>query len=138
MTTAVIVTAVVSLPYACAASTNWSINTGSAVGEAQGAAAPAAPTGVTATCNGLIGDTVVVSWSAVSRATSYGIYESTTSSSSGFSEMTTGITATSWTSPSLSSGSYWFRVTAYIGGNWQGAQSSSSAQRTISVLLVCT
>jgi hypothetical protein len=44
-----------------------------------------------------------------------------------------GIVGTSWTSPSLSTGTYWFEVASYVGSNWAGANSSASSQRVIAV-----
>src|SRR5258708_406840 len=53
-------------------------------GEAHAQAQPSAPTGVSAVCTSSAGKTIKVTWSAVSHATSYSIYKSTTSASSGF------------------------------------------------------
>jgi hypothetical protein len=77
--------------------------------------------------------TVEVTWTAVARATSYTIYQSSVSATSGYSAAATGVTATSWTSPSLAIGNYSYEVTAYIGTNWISTQSSATAQRTIVV-----
>ncbi|HEY2333051.1 MAG TPA: hypothetical protein VGH94_14120 [Acidimicrobiales bacterium] len=101
-------------------------------GQARSQASPAAPTTITATCTSSSAKTVQVAWSAVPRATSYTIYRSTTSSSSGFTSLATGVVGTSWTSAVLAAGSNWFRVTASVGTNWLSAQSSSSGLRTIS------
>jgi len=34
--------------------------------------------------------------------------------------------------------SYWYRITATVGVNWTGPQSTSTQARNISLLLVCT
>lgn len=110
----------------------WSttLNPASA-GRAQSAGTPAAPTAVTATCVASSLPLVAVSWSAVSRA-KYTVYQSSTSSTSGFTQVATGLTATSWTSPTLAAGrSYWFQVAASVGTNWKSARSTASAGRLI-------
>jgi hypothetical protein len=101
-------------------------------GEAHAQAAPVAPTGVGAVCTSSSGKTIKVTWSAVTHATSYLIYESTTSASSGFTLVASGVTGTSWTSATLSSANYWFEVAAAIGTNWLGAKSASTGESTIS------
>ena len=117
------------------AASNWAtaINAGSN-GEAQAQTAPSAPSGVTATCTSALQTTVDVSWNAVAHATTYTIFESTTSSSTGFSSVATGVVGTSWRSPSLPTGSYWFEVVAYVGTNWTSPNSAATAQRTIALL----
>jgi hypothetical protein len=75
----------------------------------------------------------VVSWNPVPRATSYTIWESTTSATSGFSVAATGVTGSSWTSAGLATGSYWFEVSAVIGASWTSGNSSATAKRTILV-----
>jgi hypothetical protein len=116
-----------------AAASNWAPNlVAGGSGQAQSQATPAAPTSATATCTSALVKTVDVTWTAVARATSYTIYQSN-SSTSGYSAAATGVTATSWTSPSLAIGNYWYEVTAYIGTNWISTQSSATAQRTIVV-----
>ena len=123
-------------PALVAAASTWAVALGAASGaEAQAQGAPATPTGVTATCTSTIQTTVNVSWSAVIHATTYTGYVSTTSSTTGFSSLATGIVGTSWTSASLATGTYWFEVAAYEGSRWAGDNSSATAQRTIAVLL---
>ena len=118
-----------------AAASSWTTNLGaSSSGETQTQPAPSAPTGVSATCTSALQTTVKVSWNAVTHATTYTIFESTTSSSTGFSSVATGIAGTSWNSPSLSTGTYWFEVAAYVGTNWTSLNSTATAQRTITPL----
>jgi hypothetical protein len=102
-------------------------------------AAPASPTSACVTLT----TTVKVSWTAVSGPSngnpgiSYTVYESTTSGTSGFNIVATGVSGSSWTSPSLTTGSYWFEVAAVYGSNWYGPISSSTGPRTITLVL-CT
>jgi hypothetical protein len=119
-----------------AAASTWAIAIGAASrAEAQAQGAPATPTGVTATCTSSIQTTVNISWSAVIHATTYTVYVSTTSSTTGFSSLATGIVGTSWTSAPLATGNYWFEAAAYEGSQWASANSSATVQRTITVLL---
>ena len=100
--------------------------------QAQAQVLPSAPGGVSAACTSSSGKTIKVTWSAVAHATSYSVYKSTTSSSSGFSVTASGVSTTSWTSATLSNATYWFQVAADIGTNWQGANSASTASHVIS------
>jgi hypothetical protein len=115
------------------ATTKWipSLHAGSA-GEAKVQGAPSAPTGAAAACTSSSTETIKVSWSAVTKATSYSLYEATTSSSGTYSLVASGLSATSWTTAALSSANYWFEVAAYIGTNWSGAKSSATGESTIS------
>lgn len=120
------------------AATPWTVALGSSGGEAQSQSLPGTPGGVTASCAGtLLNPKAVVSWSAVSLATSYSILESTTSSTSGFSTVASVPTVT-WTSPNLTTGSFWFRVAASIGTNWTGSQSASTSGITVLLGVSCT
>jgi hypothetical protein len=122
-----------------AASTAWPVSVGSSGGEAQSLGLPGTPTGVGATCAGtVLNPKAVVSWSAVSLATSYTVYQSTTSSTSGFSAVASGVVGLTWTSGNLGTGSYWYRVAAAIGTNWAGSQSSSSQQISVLLGVSCT
>jgi hypothetical protein len=119
-----------------AAASTWAVAPGAAShGQAQAQGAPAAPTGVTATCTSPIQTTVNLGWSAVIRATTYTVYASTTSSTTGYSSLATGIVGTTWTSASLATGNYWFEVAAYEGTQWASPNSSPTVQRTITVLV---
>ena len=75
-----------------------------------------APTVTSACAAPTSGKKVTVSWSAVTHATSYAIYQSTTT----------------WTSAALATGSYWYEVVTDIATNWAGAKSAATTQRTIS------
>jgi hypothetical protein len=124
--------------------TTWSVGLGASAGEGQGGGLPAsAPASPTSSCPGL-SPTVKVTWTAVTAPSqgnpviSYTVLQSHTSSSSGYSAVATGVTTTSWTSGNLSAGSYWFEVAAVYGSNWQGSSSAATAQRTISLGLLCS
>jgi hypothetical protein len=89
------------------------------------------PTGLSTVCGtGPNKDKVTVSWAAAPQATSYSILQSSTSATTGYSTVATGVAATTWTSPSLANGSYWFEVVT-VTGNWSSAGSTATAQRTI-------
>jgi cellulose 1,4-beta-cellobiosidase len=76
--------------------------------------------------------TIKVSWTAVTHATTYTVYDSTTSATGTYSSVAAGVATTSWTSGTLSSGTnYWFEVTASVGSNWTTAKSSATAESTI-------
>lgn len=112
----------------------WTVDiAASSRGQASSGPAPATPTGATSACTSAISTTVKVSWNAVSTATSYTIWKSATSATSGYSVAATGVTGTSWTSGSLAVGTYWFQVSSAIGTNWTSGNSSATAQRTILV-----
>jgi hypothetical protein len=80
---------------------------------------PAAPSGPSAACAApTTAKTVKVSWGAVTHATSYSVYEATTSAGGTYTLAASGIATTSWTSGSLTaSTNYWFEVVALIGTN---------------------
>lgn len=121
-----------------ASATAWVVGVASGTsGEAQARGAPSTPSGVTSTCTSAVATTVRVSWNAATNATSYSVYSSTTSSSSGYSLYASGVSATSYTTGSLATGTYWFEVAAYTGTNWASSNSAATAARTIAVA-VCT
>jgi len=72
----------------------------------------------------------------VPKATSYGVYQSTTGAAGTYSLVAT-VAGTTWTSPVLLLGSYWYKVTATIGSNWTSPLSVATAGHTITVVL-CT
>jgi len=73
-----------------------------------------------------------VSWTAVTHATSYSIYDATTSATGTYALMASGVTATNWTSAALTtSTNYWFEVVAIVGSNWSSVKSTASAESTI-------
>jgi hypothetical protein len=118
---------------ACGAS-NWVAQVASgSKGESQAATLPAAPGGVGAVCAApTTAKTIKVTWSAVSRATTYSVYDTTTSASGTYALVASGVTTTSWTSGTLTSATnYWFKVTALIGTNWASVQSAASPESTI-------
>jgi hypothetical protein len=100
-------------------------------GEAKGATLPSAPGGVTAVCSSATSNTVVVSWTAVTGAASYAVYQATSAATGPYSVAASGVTGTSWTSGGLSSGNYWFEVSTYEGTNWQSALSAVTMESTI-------
>jgi len=102
-------------------------------GEANAQAQPSAPTGVSAACTSPTLKTIKVTWSAVTHATSYSIYKSTTSATSGYSLAASGVTGTAWTSATLSNATYWFEVGVSIGTNWVSPNSTATASHTISI-----
>lgn len=152
MTTAaaVIAAVVVASALPASASTTWAAAlAANSKGEGQSYNIPLAPSSISASCDGLVGNQIDVSWSAVtadksgstyrSGVVSYDIYMSSTSSSSGFSSQATGVTATSWKSARLGLGTYYFRVAADAGTTvWEGAQSASSPAHSVIIGLICT
>ncbi|HMC40354.1 MAG TPA: hypothetical protein VKI19_11875 [Acidimicrobiales bacterium] len=78
-----------------------------------------------------MGRTIIVSWSAVGHSSSYKVYESTTSASSGFALVASQVASTSWTTASLSSATYWFEVASAVGTGWTSSTSTTTAPRTI-------
>ena len=103
-------------------------------GEAQSQAGPAAPANPAAVCSGL-GLSIKVSWSAVTHASTYTVYQSTTAATGPYSSVASGVTGTSWTSGILTTGNYWYEVTATVGSAWTSVKSAATAQRTITAVL---
>lgn len=100
------------------------------------ATTPVAPTGVTAKCLRSTGGTgtssttpdVKVSWAAATHATGYTVWESKTS---GPYAAVARVTATSWSSGTLTAGAYVFEVSTDIGTRWSSTRSGTSATATI-------
>jgi len=91
---------------------------------------PVAPSGVTATCTSrFTARTITVTWTGIAHA-SYQVFQSTTSSTSGFA-LVGSTSATSWTSASLSSATYWYEVAAAYGSTWVSPRSVATASHTI-------
>jgi len=116
--------------------TTWAVHAAAAsAGEAQAQALPAAPASPNATCAApTTSKTVTLTWAAVPDASAYAVYEatSTTSTPGSYSSAKTGLTATSWTTGTLSAAkNYWFEVVADIGTNWVSAFSAATAESTI-------
>jgi hypothetical protein len=115
------------------ATANWAVHAAAVnSGEAHAQALPTAPT-ATSAC-GTTARTVKVSWAAITHATAYAVYQSTTTVGGTYSLVMSGVTTTSWTTAVLSTGNYWFEVVADIGTNWASAKSAATAQRTITSL----
>jgi hypothetical protein len=116
------------------AATNWmvTLHTASSA-ESHSQTVPSAPTGVTAACNAPTSTkTIKVSWTAVAHATTYTVYDSTTSATGTYTSVATGVATTSWTSGTLTAGThYWFEVTVSVGSNWTSTKSAATAESTI-------
>ncbi len=111
------------------AATKWSV-TMKAGGSGEARSSFPAPTGVTGTCVAATEKDITVTWTALAHATSYTVYDSTTSSSSGFAVIVSTVSGLTWTSGSLGADTYWFQVTAHV-ANWTTADSASSSPRVI-------
>jgi hypothetical protein len=120
---------------AAAGSTAWAstwaivLRSGSA-GESRAQAVPVAPTGITAACTSSTTRTVKVTWTAVAKATSYTVYDATTSATGTYTSVASGVTTASWTSGTLAAANYWFEVVAFTGTNWSGPKSTASPEST--------
>lgn len=101
---------------------------------------PQPPGAVTASCASAIGArAVIVSWSSVSYARSYVVYQSTTSAMSGFTPVATDVTTTTWITATLKKGTYWYAVAAVAGSpTWTSSMSSPTQARTITTNQRCT
>jgi hypothetical protein len=134
---ATVLVCVSAVPVAALAS-NRILNVGAgSSAEAQATGAPAIPSNVAAACVSLASNTIKVTWNAVAGASSYVISQSTTSSTSGYSVVASGITATSWTSGALSGNNYWYEVASAVGTHWLSSPSAASGESTI-LLITCT
>jgi hypothetical protein len=112
---------------------NWAIplHTGSAA-LSKATTAPAAPTGVAGACaSPTTNKTMNITWTAVTHASSYTIFDSQTSGSSGFSSLATGVVSSPYTNSTLATGNYWFEVAAKVGSNWVSVNSSATAEFTL-------
>ena len=98
-------------------------------GEAQAQALPAAPTATSACASPATGRKVTVTWAAITHATNYGVYQSTTSATGAYTLQAT-VTVATWTSAALAAGHYWYEVVANIGTNWVSNKSAATAERT--------
>jgi hypothetical protein len=117
-----------------AAASTWvtGLNAGSSA-SASAQPLPAAPT-ASAACSGLILGSIVVTWTSVPHATSYAVSESTTSATSGFSIIASGLSGSPHTVSGLL-GHYWFEVDASIGPNWIGPPSAATSETSITLVL---
>jgi fibronectin type 3 domain-containing protein len=90
---------------------------------------PAAPTGLTATRLNQKGR-IQLSWSAVSGATSYTVKRATTNGGP-YTQIASGVTATSYTNTGLSSGTTYYYVVAAVntaGSSGNSNQASATAK----------
>jgi len=102
-------------------------------GVSQSQAAPTAPASPTAVCVSTTTRTLQIAWTAVAHATSYTIYDSTNGSGGTYNTLISGVTSNPYTTVSLSAGTYYFKVAAYIGSIWAGTRSvATSPGRVIS------
>ncbi len=85
---------------------------------------PAAPTGLTAAGGS---NQVSLSWTAVSGATSYNIYEATASGAEGSTPIVTGVTASSYTATGLTNGTAYFFTVAAVNSYGTSATSSEAS-----------
>lgn len=119
------------------AASSWHVSVaGATTGHAQSLSA-ATPSNVTSACVSPTTKSVTVSWAAISHAR-FIVYWSNTSSTSGFAQVASGVTGTSWTSGALSNGTYWFEIAASYGGSWTSSRSASTASRQISNQTPCS
>jgi hypothetical protein len=121
-----------SLTTAPAWASSWviALRSGSAA-EGQSTVLPAAPGSPAAACSSSTSNTIKVTWSAVTHASSYSVYQATSAATGPYSLAASGIATTSWTSAGLASGNYWYEVTASEGSNWQGAKSAATGESTV-------
>jgi hypothetical protein len=112
------------------ATPNWTVHVATVnSGEAQAQAIPAAPAPTSACASPATGRKVTVTWTAITHATNYGVYQSTTSATGTYTLQAT-VTTPTWTSAALAAGHYWYEVVTNIGTNWASAKSAATAQRT--------
>ena len=122
---------IVAIPHASASS--WTVRTATSAGAFAQSLNPRPPTTVDATCTAPATDrTITVSWSSVEHATSYVVYQSTTSATSGYSVVATDVTTTSWLTATLKKGTYWYAVASVVGSSsWISSMSAPTQARTI-------
>ncbi len=130
--TAAVLAAAVALWAGPADASDWTVSLTGGKGETKSAQAPPTPTRVSDSCGSATAKQITVSWAAVTEATTYTVYESTTGAGGIYSSTAADQTGLSWTSGNLSTNSYWFKVTAYIGTKWISTKSAHTGQLTIS------
>lgn len=133
-----VVLSVVGGPHANASM--WTVKTAGNAPALARSLDPQPPDTVTAFCADAVVTRVVdVSWSAVDYATSYVVYQSTTSATAGFSVVASDVTSTNWLSPPLKKGTYWYAVAAVAGApTWISLMSDPTEARTITTNPRCT
>jgi hypothetical protein len=112
-----------------AVATSWVVGFSGGKGHGQSQSQPPAPTGTpTAVCVSSTTQTVKITWTAVTHATSYTIYDSTTGSGGTYNTLATGITTNPYTTASLAAGTYYFKVAAVVGSTpgWTGLKSTNT------------
>ena len=112
------------------ARTNFAVGlTAGSKGEAQAQAKPVAPATISATCFSSSAKEIVVSWSAVTHASTYTVLRATALAGP-YTSVATGVAGLT-TTETLANDNYWFEVEAVFGTNWTGTPSSASAETTI-------
>ena len=76
------------------------------------------------------GKKIVVTWGAIAHATSYTVYQSTISATTGYTSVNTTTTRT-YTTGNLQNHTYWYEVAETMSTHWVSANSSSTASHTI-------
>ena len=115
-----------------ASASNWLNHLAAASkGQARAQTVPTAPTGMTASCPVPTTAVIKLAWTAVKHATTYSVYQSTTSATSGFVEVKAGLTTPTWTTAILSAAMYWYKATVIFGNNWASLQSTVANRATI-------
>ncbi|MGD0321162.1 MAG: hypothetical protein ABSC00_06100 [Acidimicrobiales bacterium] len=114
---------------AAAAATAWTTNMSASThqGEAHSTTKPPATSSLTAACQNSTSEVAVVSWSAVTNATSYKVEQATTSSGT-YSAAGTQPSGTALTDSITytTNVTYYYKLYAYIGTNWQGTLSANA------------
>jgi hypothetical protein len=109
---------------------NWIVHVATVnSAEAKAQALPTAPAPTAACSTPTSARTVVVSWAAITHATHYGVYQSTTVG--GTYTLQTTVTTLTWTTAVLAANTYFYEVVANIGTNWASAKSAATAKRTV-------
>ncbi len=125
---------IVSVTGTAFAATNWLVHVATVnKGESRAQTLPSAPSSPAASCAAATtAQTIKVTWSAVTHATTYSVYDATTSATGAYSLASSGVATTSWTSGTLTSGTnYWFEVVAEVGSKWSSVKSAATAESTI-------
>jgi hypothetical protein len=122
---------IVGIPHANASS--WTVRTATNSAALARSLTPNPPSTVTASCADALATRVIaVSWSSVEHATSYVVYQSTTSATSGYSVVATDVTTTAWLTATLKKGTYWYAVASVVGSpGWTSSMSAPTQARAI-------